>query len=171
MATPFKMKNSVLHKSATHGSPMQKNYDNTNPNKKDFVSTHVKEGVTVPKKTTLENLTRKQNQIPSEGGRGNTTTTNSRKKQGVKDAVINTFKGRGKTKKTVDPRRGKTEQAPKRKMQPDSSPDNRNPRSKPQSKPQSTTNSVKNMGSKAYEQLVPKAVQKLNRKILNLVKK
>ena len=71
----------------------------------------------------------------------------------------------------MDPRRGKTEQAPKRKMQPDSSPDNRNPRSKPQSKPQSTTNSVKNMGSKAYEQLVPKAVQKLNRKILNLVKK
>ena len=26
MATPFKMKNSVLHKSATHGSPMQGNF-------------------------------------------------------------------------------------------------------------------------------------------------
>ena len=27
MATPYKMKNSALHKSATHGSPMQNNYD------------------------------------------------------------------------------------------------------------------------------------------------
>ena len=26
MATPYKMKNSVLHKSATHGSPMQGNF-------------------------------------------------------------------------------------------------------------------------------------------------
>ena len=152
----YKMKNSALYKSAKHGSPMQKNYDNTNPNKKDFVSTVVNKGITVPKKTTQKSLTKKQTG-PLEGRESIPTWPK-----------INTLDNKkGKTKKTVDPRRGKTEkrkpeQAPKRQMQPDSSPQ----------KPESTTNSIKNKGIReVYKGLVPPAVQNLNKKILNFIKK
>ena len=162
----FKMKNSALYKSAKHGSPMQQNYDNTNPNKKDFVSTHVKKGIkgsyTVPKKTTLENLTKKQTG-PLEGGKSKTPTTNSRKMQGLKNAATEVITETTQEINTLDNKKGKTEK--KGKTQQDPKRD-----SSPSPKSESTTNRIKNMGSKAYEQLVPKAVQSLNRKILNLVK-
>ena len=165
MATPYKMKNSALYKSAKHGSPMQQNYDNilpevnvspkTTPNKKDFVSTVVNKGITVPKKTTQENLTKKQNQVPSEGGRGNTT------------------KGRSKTKKTVEPGRGKTEKKGKTnsKVVDFNKKDSNYKVQFTKSKPESTTNSIKNKAINTYKQLVPQAVQNLNKKILGGGKK
>jgi len=111
----FKMKNSTLHKSAKHGSPMQQNYDNplysdqsfnNSFNKKDFVSTHVKEGITVPKKTTLENLTKKQTG-PLEGGKSKTPTTNSRKMQGLKNAATEVITETTQEINTLDNKKGK----------------------------------------------------------------
>ena len=149
--TPYKMKNSALHTSARHGSPMQKNYDN--PSKKDFINTFVKEGVKVPKKTTQENLTRNQNQVPSEGGKGNTTTTAP-----VNPNTTKKFKKEGRDKV-------KTQHGPKWQMPVDSS---------PSPKSESTTNKVVNTlntisPKNIYNKVVPKPLRDLNKGIVNFI--